>query len=63
MMYALDIYSYEKNSVGDLIRTEFFDTFDEARVAAESLDSDDVRMVIVETTGEPGDEGEVVADY
>lgn len=63
MMYALDIYRYEKNSVGDFIRTEFFDTLDEARAAAESLDADDVRMMIVETTGEPGDEGEVVADY
>jgi hypothetical protein len=59
-MYALDIYS---NSVGDLIRTEFFDTIDGARAAAESLDADDVRMVIVETTGEPDDEGEVAADY
>lgn len=63
MMYALDIYCYEKNSVGDLIRTEFFDTLDEAMAAAESLNTDDVRMMIVETTGESGDEGKVVADY
>lgn len=59
-MYALDIYRYEDM---ELIRTEFFDTLDEAVAATESLKADDVRMAIFETTGEPGDEGKVVASY
>lgn len=63
MMYALDIYRYENNSVGELVHTEFFDTLDEAVATAELLNADDVRMTIVESTGEPGDEGKVVADY
>lgn len=65
MMYALDFYryEYENDSVGELIRTEFFDTLDEAMAMAEAFKFDDVRLAIVKTTGEPGDEGEVVAEY
>lgn len=61
-MYALDIYRYEDSAM-ELIRTEFFDTLDEAVSATESLKSDGVRMAVFETTGEPGDEGKVVASY
>ena len=62
MMYAVDVYSYSNGSVEDRISTEYFETREAAISRARELEAEDLRITVLETTGESGDEGEVIYD-
>lgn len=62
-MFAVDCYYYEAGTVyGHAEETQFFENLDEAKEAARAMEAEDRRVVIIETTGDPDDEGEVVWD-
>lgn len=62
MMYAVDVYSYSNGSVEDHISTEYFETREAAISRAQELEAEDLRITVLETTGESGDEGNVIFD-
>lgn len=62
MMYAVDCFHYSNGSVEDHIDTEYFETREAAISRAQVLEAEDLRITVLETTGESGDEGEVIYD-
>lgn len=62
MLYAVDVYSYSNGAVEDHLDTEFFETRDAAISRAQEVEAENLRIYVVETTGESGDEGEIIYD-
>lgn len=60
MMYAVDALSLTST---DRTETEYFEELEEAVQRAKELETDEWRVYVSETTGEPFDEGKVIFDY
>lgn len=63
LMYCVETFEYENGSVGQKLESEWFDTLDEAKDYADRANDDSIRGVIIETTGDPDDEGKVIFDF